>query len=381
MRPCACASIGARVRILIDYRPALVQRTGVGEYAHEIARALAPRLPAGGSLALFSSSWKDRLDPGRVAGAQTIDRRIPVRLLNFGWHRLGWPPVELLAGGVDVAHSMHPLLMPARRAAQVVTIHDLFFLRDAAGMAPEIERDYARLAGSHARRADAVVVVSEYTASEVETHLGVPRERIAICSPGAPAWPRRKPPAPGGPIVYVGSPDRRKNLPGLLRAYALLREQVPGAPRLVLAGRRPQRGGEVPAMIRRPPWYPHVRHLGYVTDAERQLLYREAAMLVMPSFDEGFGMPVLEAMTAGVPVVASRRGALPEVLGDAGLLVDPEDERAVAEAMRRMLEDQSFARASVDRGIVQARRFSWARSAERLLGVYADALRRRRART
>ena len=99
-------------------------------------------------------------------------------------------------------------------------------------------------------------------------------------------WPRRKPPAPGGPIVYVGSPDRRKNLPALLRAYALLREQVPGAPRLVLAGRPPSRGGEVPAMIRRPPWYPHVRHLGYVTDAERQQLYREAAMLVLGRYKD-----------------------------------------------------------------------------------------------
>jgi glycosyltransferase involved in cell wall biosynthesis len=371
----------SRVRILIDYRPALRQRTGVGEYAHEIARALAARLPPGRSLSLFSRSWKDRLEPGRVAGARTVDRRIPVSLLNFAWHRLGWPPVELLAGRVDIAHSMHPLLMPARRAARIVTIHDLFFLHDAAGTATEIKRDYARLAGEHSRRADAVIAVSEYTASEVEKQLGLPRERIAICPPGAPPWPRRKPPAPGGPIVYVGSPDRRKNLPALLRAYALLREQVPGAPRLVLAGRPPSRGDEVPAMIRRPPWYPHVRHLGYVTDAERQQLYREAAMLVLPSFDEGFGMPVLEAMTAGVPVVASDRGALPEVLGDAGLLVDPEDERALAAGMRRMLEDDAFARASVERGIARAAHYSWARSAERLLGVYAEAIARRRSRT
>jgi glycosyltransferase involved in cell wall biosynthesis len=373
--------MNARVRILIDYRPALRQRTGVGEYAHEIARALAARLPPGSSLMLFSSSWKDRLEPGRVPGARAVDRRIPVSLLNLAWHRLGWPPVEVLAGSVDVAHSMHPLLMPSRRAARIVTIHDLFFLHDATGTAPEIQRDYARLAGEHARRADAVIAVSEYTASEVEKHLGVPRERIAICSPGAPPWPRRTPPAPGGPIVYVGSPDRRKNLPALLRAYARLREQVPGAPRLVLAGRRPDRGGELPAMIRRPPWYPHVRHLGYVTEAERQQLYREAAMLVMPSLDEGFGMPVLEAMTTGVPVVASNRGALPEVLGDAGLLVNPEDERALAEGMRRMLEDEPFASASADRGIARAARYSWARSAERLLGVYADAIARRRSRT
>jgi glycosyltransferase involved in cell wall biosynthesis len=362
------------VRILIDYRPALVQRTGVGEYAHQIGAALAPQLPPGDSLTLFSSSWKDRLPQDRIPGTRVVDARVPVRLLNLAWHRLEWPPIERFAGRVDIAHSMHPLLLPSRAAAQFVTIYDLFFLKDAGGTATEIQRDYTALTARHARRAAAVVVISDYTAQEVQARLGVAPERIVRCPPGAPAWPARDRVPDNGPILCIGSPERRKNVPGLLRAYARLRELVPTAPRLILAGRTPDRGSEITAMIRRPPWYPHVRHLGYVSDDERQRLYREASMLVIPSLDEGFGMPALEAMTVGVPVVAANRGALPEVVQDGGILVDPLDESALAGAMQHLLNDRGVAQQYVARGFARAARYSWAASASRLLRAYQDVL-------
>ena len=113
------------------------------------------------ALSVFSSSWKDRLPPGVVAGAGQIDTRIPVRLLNFAWHRLEWPPAEWFAGPVDITQSMHPLLLPSRRAARFVTIHDLYFLDRPEHTASEIRRDYPALAAQHARRADGVVVPSE----------------------------------------------------------------------------------------------------------------------------------------------------------------------------------------------------------------------------
>jgi len=155
------------VRVLIDYRPALRERSGVGEYTHELARALLalyPRSADGDSLelTLFSSSWKDRLSPApELAGAARIDRRVPVSVLNLAWHRLGWPPIEVVAGGrFDVAHSSHPLLMPSQDAAQIVTIHDLDFLAHPERTGAEIRRDYPHLVGKHARRADAVIVSS-----------------------------------------------------------------------------------------------------------------------------------------------------------------------------------------------------------------------------
>ena len=147
------------MRVLIDYRPALRARSGVGEYVHQMARALALHFPHD-SLTLFTSSWKDRPAPtlGAELHAAVVDRRIPVSVLNYLWHRREWPPVERLAGRMDVVHAAHPLLIPSRHAAQIVTIHDLFFLDHPARVRDEIRRDYPQLAPDHARRADAIIL-------------------------------------------------------------------------------------------------------------------------------------------------------------------------------------------------------------------------------
>jgi glycosyltransferase involved in cell wall biosynthesis len=372
------------VRILLDYRPALRARTGVGEYAHELAGALSRRLAPGDSLVLFSSSWKDRLDPDVIPGVRVVDARIPVSILNLAWHRLEWPPIEQLtrlAGPIDVVHSMHPLLMPARRAAQVVTIHDLYFMDAPENTTAEIRRDYPALAESHARRADAVITVSSYTAQQVQTKFGVPGERMTICSNGAPAWsPREHSPA-NGHILFLGTIEPRKNVPTLLRAYSQLLARRPDAPPLVLAGGVAPACRNVLDELARPPLAGHAKHVGYVNTIAREDLYRRASMMVLPSFDEGFGLPALEAMTLGVPVVVSSRGALPEVVGGAGFIIDPEDVPGLASAMERLLVDPAFAEQHSRDGIVQAKRFSWDASAARLVDAYRGAIERRKSRS
>jgi glycosyltransferase involved in cell wall biosynthesis len=145
-----------------------------------------------------------------------------------------------------------------------------------------------------------------------------------------------------------------------------------------MAGRPPDVGSEILTLISGTELAPHVRHLGYVSDVDRQGLYRSASMLVVPSFDEGFGMPVVEAMTVGVPVVAANRGALPELSGDAAQLVDPVDEEAIAEAMRRILEAPAVAQAAVERGYLRAQQYSWRASAATLLQAYREVHERRR---
>lgn len=362
------------MRILLDYRPALRARTGVGEYAHELASALVRLLAPGDELTLFSSSWKDRLDPGRVPGARIVDARVPVSVLNAAWHRLGWPPVERFAGSVDVAHSMHPLLMPARRAARVVTVHDLDFLDHPERTHAEIRRDYAQLAPSHASRADAVIAVSSFTAAEVERRLGVARDRIFVVSSGAPPWTPRRDPVPGGPILFIGTLEPRKNIGTLLAAYRLLLGRIPTAPPLWLAG------GSTPAAdpwlraIAEPPLAGRVVSLGYVEHERRQQVYAQASMLVLPSHLEGFGLPVLEAMTIGVPVIVSTGGALPEVAGDAAPAVAPEDAEGFADAMARYLTDGAAVASAVERGIARSRQYSWDASARRLIEVYESLI-------
>jgi len=357
------------LRILLDYRPALRERTGVGEYVHEIAAALARRLPGADQLALFSSSWKDRLGAG-VPPGRRVDIRVPVRLLNALWHRLEWPPIERFAGGVDVAHSFHPLLIPARRAARVVTVHDLDFLDHPERTRREIRRDYPTLAADHARRADAVVAVSRFTAADVERRLGVPAGKIVVCSPGAPAWAPRPMAAPRGPILFMGTLEPRKNVGTLLQAYGRLIEAVPDAPELWLAGAATEDASEWLGAIEQPPLRGKVKHLGYIQSDRRYDLYSQASMLVLPSHLEGFGIPVLEAMTVGVPVIVSNRGALPEVAGGAGQVVDAEDAEGFAAAMRRYLSEPGAASEAIDRGFARARAYSWDASASTLLDLY-----------
>lgn len=373
------------MRILVDYRPALRERTGAGEYVHELVRAYT-RLAADDEVTVFTSSWKDRPAPHLTIelGSRIVDRRVPVRWLNYAWHRLEWPPVESLAGTFDVVHAAHPLLIPARRAAQVVTIHDLFFLQEPGRTRAEIRRDYPALAGDHARRADAVVTPSRHTAGLIQQKLGVAANRIYLCSPGAPTWQTlgHEPHLPpDGYLLFVGTLEPRKNVATLIDAYARLVDAGRSMPRLVLAGRAtPDARGLLDA-IQRPPLAGHVEHRGYVPTAERERLYAGARLFVMPSFDEGFGLPVLEAMSAGIPVVASTGGSLPEVLGDAGALVEPSDVQGLAAAIDRMVNDTAYARACAEQGLRRANEFSWSRAAATARRAYVDALARRRART
>lgn len=371
------------MRILVDYRPALRQRTGVGEYVHNLVCALTRHSTAAGDeISVFTSSWKDRPDSCLPAelGARVIDRRVPVRVLNYLWHRCEWPAVETLASDVDVVHAAHPLLIPSRTAAQVVTIHDLFFLTNRESTRAEIRRDYADLAPIHARRAHAVIVNSRYTASLVHSILGVPEPCIHVCLPGAPVWKLlgRAPNVPAtGYILFVGTLERRKNVGTLLDAYSRLLARRSDIPSLVLAGRETPDAVPWLERISRPPLAGRVRYVGYVADKEQ--LYAGARLVVVPSLDEGFGLPVLEAMTAGVPVVAAERGALPEVLGGAGVLVDPADAEQFAATMERMLTDDAFTWRCAESGLARARLFSWACAAASLRRAYEAAIEARRS--
>lgn len=372
------------MRVLIDYRAALRERSGVGEYTHELVRALAAPGQTGTAspqikVTIFSSSSKDRLNrPADLNGVHVVDRRIPVRLLNLAWHRLGWPPAEALAGdGFDVVHSLHPLLMPSRRAAQVVTIHDLNFLVHPERTHAEIRRDYPALARAHAERADRVIVVSRFTAFEVERLLQIPQERISICSPGRPHWkPRAAAPA-NGYVLFFGTLEPRKNIGTLLDAYERLASRRPDVPELRLAGKATEQSVEWLARIARPPLNRVVRHVGYVAPEQRRDLYAGARMLVQPSYEEGFGLPVLEAMTTGVPVVGASAGAIPEVGGDAVQLVAPTDADGMAVAIERFLDDQALVDTCVARGLARSANYTWEQTAAAALAAYTLAIEHR----
>ena len=366
------------MRILVDYRPALRERTGVGEYVHELVKALAER-DRNDQIAIFTSSWKDRPAPAlasEMPAVRICDVQIPVRGLVWAWNRMEWPPVEWLAGSHDVVHSQSPLLIPSA-SAQVVTIHDLDFLRHADQMSAEIRRDYPALARSHAARAHGVIVSSQYAAGEVTRELQLDAARVHVCPPGRPEWAedvrrRRASAAARKHILFMGTLSLRKNVGTLLEAYARLRDRRPDSPPLVLAGHRTPASARWEARCEERQLKGHVTITGYVDSARKVDLYADAAMLVLPSYEEGFGLPVLEAMACGVPVIVSSRGSLPEVAGAAATPIDPDDADGFARAMQAVLENG--AGEAIARGVAQAATYSWSACAAAARRAYQSAI-------
>jgi glycosyltransferase involved in cell wall biosynthesis len=369
------------VRVLVDYRPALRARTGVGEYVHELVRALnSPGGPApAGAITLFTASWQDRLpaDVKAELAAPAIDLRIPVRALTWAWNRLRLPRVEWLTGPFDIVHAATPVAIPTARGRSVLTIHDLHFLRHPERMAAEMRRDFPRLVHADARRAAAIIVSSQYSAADVMRTLAVPRERIHLCPPGSPPWAgavlARRGTLAAEHILFFGTLDPRKNLGVLIEAYDQLRSRRPGAPPLVVAGAMTPAGEQWQARTRALHLDSSVQWRGYVDESTRRDLFARAHMLVLPSIDEGFGLPVLEAMACGVPVVVSSGGSLPEVAGDAAQPVPPEDVAGFRDAMDALLHPD-VAAVAARRGLVRAESFRWDVCAQHAWRAYTSAL-------
>jgi glycosyltransferase involved in cell wall biosynthesis len=368
------------VRVLVDYRPALRARTGVGEYVHELVRALAaPRGPAPpGAVTLFTTSWKDRLQASVTVelGAAAVDRRIPVRALSWAWNRLRVPPVEWLAGPVDVVHAATPVAIPTRRARLVLTIHDLHFLRHPERLAAGADRDFPKLVRADATSADAIIVSSEYAAADVTRTLGVPGNRVHLCPPGAPRWAeavraRRREVAPEH-ILFLGTLDARKNVGVLIDAYDQLRLRRPDSPPLVVAGNMTPTGESWQARARALHLDSRIQWRGYVDEPARRDLFARAHMLVLPSLDEGFGLPVLEAMACGVPVVISSGGSLPEVAGDAARPIAADDVEGFRDGMDALLHSD-VAAVAARRGLVRAESFRWETCAQHAWRAYTAA--------
>jgi glycosyltransferase involved in cell wall biosynthesis len=375
-----------RVRVVVDYRPALRHRTGLGEYVHELARALTALPGAPVHVTAFSASWRDRVTAEAAAdlpGVQVVDRAVPVGLLRRAWARAAWPPVESLAGPHDVAHSPTPLLLPSRRGAQVVTVFDLHFLHAPDEARDVAQRDFARRVRADVRRADHVIAGSGYAAGLVRDDLGVAPERVTTTPLGAPRWAadvrRQRGSAPGRHFLFVGTLEPRKNVGLLLDAYETLCRRRTDVPPLVLAGGLAPGGQAWVDRAGRGALAGRVQVTGYVTDAERRRLFAEARALVLPSVDEGFGLPVLEALACGVPVVASPAGALPDLVAEAGLVAPLGAPGAWADALERCLDDTVAADLAV-RGPRRAEAFTWAATAEATRLAYERACAARRER-
>jgi glycosyltransferase involved in cell wall biosynthesis len=365
------------MNIALDVRPSLSRPTGVGGYALALATRL-PKLAPEERFFFFSASFKERYPPRDwPANARLVDRRLPVRALNHAWNRWGWPALDTLVGApLDLVHSPHPLCVPGKRARRVVTLHDLFFLKHPELTRAEVRGDYAPLVREHVKRADGVICVSEHTANEARLLLDVPGEKIAVIWNGIdPVWHEapaeseveatlRRLRLPRGALLYVGSDEKRKNLVNLAMAYLGLARRRTRLPPLVLVGPGSHwaQGGSV--------FGTGIHATGYLEQRDIRALMAASCALVLPSLEEGFGLPVAEAFAAGLPVVCSRGSALEEIAGGAATLVEPLQTASIAAGIERLLDDPALAARQRAAGRERARVFCWERTAQRTLEFY-----------
>lgn len=264
----------------------------------------------------------------------------------------------------DIFHALNQRV--DRRASRTVTtFHDLFVMTGEYS-SPAFRERFTKQAREAAERSDHIIAVSQFTASQVESLLGVERSRIHVVPHGVevavPSRARRE-----RMVLFVGAIQKRKNVARLVRAF----ERMPREWTLVLAGAADGFGAaQELAAVSASPRRLDITVAGYVTSEELEELYARASIFAFPSLDEGFGMPVLEAMARGVAVVTSNCSAMPEVAGDAALLVDPHDEEDIADALARLAVEDGFRYELVERGRVRAEQFTWDRAIQETWSIY-----------
>jgi glycosyltransferase involved in cell wall biosynthesis len=368
------------LRVAVDATPLLGARTGIGRFTAAILTGLGAR-PDVAPLA-FAATWRGRgtLDLLLPAGVRPVHRPMAARPLRAAWGVLGRPAIEWWTGPVDVVHGTNFVVPPARRAATVVTVHDLTAVHFPELCTPDV-RQYPELLRRALDRGAWVHAVSAFVAEEVVTELGAPPERVRAIPNGGPD------PGPPGDaaagrtlagadryVLTLATVEPRKDHPTLVEAFAAAAAEGPLADvRLVLAGPDGWGAEALAEALARSPVADRVTRLGWVDDGARADLLAGASVLAYPSRYEGFGLPPLEAMAAGVPVVATAVGGVPEVVDDAAVLVPPSDVDALADALRDVLLDGERADDLRRRGRARVAAFDWGHTIDGLVALYRDA--------
>lgn len=392
------------LKVALDATPLEGARTGVGEFCQEILEAFATRPDL--EVGAFAISRRGRrgiaglLPPG-VKALGPPGPGLPARVLHASWARWPFPPVELYIGPVDLVHGTNFVVPPARKAATVVTVHDLSPLHFPQWCRPAA-RAYPDLVKKAVDRGAWVHTDSAFVAKEVVDALGVPEERVrtvylGVSPPSLPTLAKTSTAAaaatPTGKqtgtqigakdlapllpewvtsyVLAVGRVEPRKDLPTLVRAFSALAGKHPGLA-LVLAGPPGSGSGQLEDAITASPAKAQVLRLGWVESRARDILIRQATVFAYPSLYEGFGLSPLHARAAGTPVVASTCGALVEILGDAARLVPAGDEVALAGALECLVDDAAARDALARKGQERAGRYSWQACAQGLASLYHD---------
>lgn len=366
--------------IYVDVSAAVHQRAGLGRYAASLTQALLPRLSH--RLTLFYNREKGIALP---AGLEHVPART-VSLSYKSWRMLVWAgqlmriPFNRLTPNAALFHATEHLVLPLKNVPTVLTIHDLIFRYFPEHHKP-LNRWYLNMTMPlYCRRADHIIAVSEATRRDIINAYHIAPEKVSVIYEAAD--PRFQPQLratveamrtryhlPAEYLLYVGTIEPRKNLTRLLRVWEPL-YLAKEAPRLVIAGKRGWLTGDFYTTLENSPARDGVLITGYIQDCDLPAIYAGATAFVFPSLCEGFGLPPLEAMACGTPVVCSDTSSLPEVVGEAALTFDPTDDAGIAEALRRIVKDKELQAELRELGVQRAAGFSWGRAAQETVSVY-----------
>lgn len=359
--------------------------TGVGYYTRNLFGALASNHPDFRLhlLATSARSCRGARQALGPLGNNVRSVRFPTRAKHTLWTRFEWPPIEWLTGRIDIAHGAFHLLPASQHAKRVVTVFDLSGLRRPETRTPGNMRMHMALLRHAVSRADALIAISQSCRDDLVELLHAQTDRVHVVYGGV--WledfvgkediehlSRTKEAfkIDGDYFLHLGTLEPRKNLPRLIQAYCRVRDKRRDCPKLVLAGKAGWMYEEVFETRARLGLENEVLHTGYITQEQTMSLLRGACAFVYPSLYEGFGLPVLEAMAAGTPVLTSNVSSLPEVVGDCGILVDPESVEAIEAGLLELLDNPEQARSRAERARRRAASFSWHSSAKALAAIY-----------
>ncbi len=365
----------------VDATSLLGRPTGVGAFTAGALLGLAGT--AGVGVSAFAVSWRRRKEIRNLvpAGVSTEQRAMPARPLHAAWRRSSLPPVEWFIGDHDVVHGTNFVVPPTRRATRVVTVHDLTVV-----LYPELCDPPTLVFPRLVRRAVAegawVHTPSQFVADQVVSEWAVDPGRVRAVHHGIPPLPDL-PAAPAGSalrlpegcgryVLAVGTVEPRKDYPLLVKAFADVAAAHPDVA-LVVVGGDGWGAARFSDALAASPFRTRIVRPGYLDDTALAATLSGASVLAYPSRYEGFGFPPLQAMAAGVPVVATAAGAVPEVVGDGALLVPPGDGDRLAAALVRVLDGGSDVVDLVGRGMARSDAFSWRSCAEGLFALYRDA--------
>jgi len=372
-----------RLSVALDATPLLGRPTGVGAFVAGALGGLGRRDDL--DVSAFAISWRRRqaipdLVPPRVSVRQ---RAMPARPLHIAWSKRSFPPVEWFVGPHQVVHGTNYVVPPTRRAARVVTVHDLTITRfpelcdtDTLRFPALIRRAVAEGAWVHTPSAFVAAEVADTFDIPAErvraVHLGVPPQLELAGDPATLPLPFELPGGTSRYVLAVGTVEPRKDYPALVRAFTAVASAHPDTA-LVLVGPDGWGAASLQEAIDASPVRGRVVRPGYLTAEEVALTLRRAAAVAYPSVYEGFGFPPLQAMAAGVPVVATDVGAIPEISGDGARLVPGGDGDALAAALSDLLDGGPEVEALVARGHRRTERYTWDDCADGLARLYRDA--------